>query len=150
MLNALTENGRKAKRENDCTFVQTHYNTDPSDFKATMIELVSSQVQTSLPEDLPGKLLFQPCSYLIMHTGDVCQTRLFPQLIFFHNLPCELDLIILAPEQTASAFRRCIQYQTSWSQGWSVRWKGMALAKTQHLGIMKPAPLCEHRQTRLH
>lgn len=58
MLNALTEKGRKAERENHCTFVQAHYNTDPSDFKVTMIELVSSQAQTSLPVGLPGKLLF--------------------------------------------------------------------------------------------
>lgn len=58
MLNALTEKGQKAKRENHCTFVQTHYNTDPSDFKVTMIELVSSQAQASLPVGLPGKLLF--------------------------------------------------------------------------------------------
>lgn len=129
MQNALTEKDRKAKRENHCTFVQTHYNTDPSDFKVTMIELVSSRAQTSLPVGLPGKLLFGEGSRLIMHAGDACQAGLFPQLIFFHNLPCELNLIILAPGQTATAFRWFIQYQRPWSQGWSIRWKGRVLAK---------------------
>lgn len=116
MLNALTEKGRKAKRENHCNFVQTHYNSDPSDFKVTVIELVSSQAQASLPVGLPAKLLYREGSHLIMHAGDTCQAGLFPQLIFFHNLPCMLNLIILAPGQTATAFSWCIQYQRPWSQ----------------------------------
>lgn len=136
MLNALAEKGQKAKkkkkkkkRENHCTFVQTHYYTDPSEFKATVIELVSSQAQTSLPVGLPGKLLFWEGARLITRAGDACQAGLFPQLIFFHNPPCTLNLIILAPGQTATAFRWCIQYQRPWSQGWSIRWKGRVLAK---------------------
>lgn len=78
---------------------------------------------------VPGKLFFWEGSHLIMHAGDACQAGLFPQLIFFHNLPCRLNLIILAHGQTATAFRWCIQYQRPWSQGWSIRWKGRVLAK---------------------
>lgn len=68
-------------------------------------------------------------SHLIMHASDACQAGLFPQLIFFHILPCRPNLIILAPRQTATAFRWCIQYQRPLVTGWSIRWRGRVLAR---------------------
>ena len=146
MLNTSTEKGQKAKRENHCTFVQTHYNTDPSDFKVIVIELVTSQAKTSLPVGLPGKLLFWEGPHLIMHACDTCQAGLLPQLIFFHNLPCMLNLIILAHGQTGGAY----SIRDPGHKGDLFAEKAGFWQKTQHLGVMKPALLGEHGQNRLH
>lgn len=98
---------KERERENHCTFVQSHYYTDPSEFKATVIELVSSQARTSLPVGPTWKTPFpRERSFDHARAGpDARQAGLFPQLIFFHNPPCTLNLIILAPGQTATAFQ---------------------------------------------
>lgn len=132
MLNALAEKGQKAKKKKKRIIV-------PLSKPITTLTLLSSKQQwlswCHHRPRLPCQWAYLENSFseraarLITHAGDACQAGLFPQLIFFHNPPCTLNLIILAPGQTATAFRWCIQYQRPWSQGWSIRWKGRVLAK---------------------